>query len=35
MLNEKKVARFMLIGALCLGFLYLEKLKNESKDENA
>ncbi len=29
MLNEKKVARFMVIATLTLGFLYLEKLMNE------
>ena len=29
MLNEKKVARFMVIAGLTLTFLYLEKVKNE------
>ena len=32
MFNKKKVARFMVIGALSVAFLYLEKLENE---ENA
>ena len=36
MFNQKKLARFLFVGALCISFLYLEKLKNESiESENA
>lgn len=30
MLNEKKVARFMMIASITLGLIYLQKLINES-----
>lgn len=33
MFNQKKVARFMVVAGLTLGFLYLEKLTNNEKEE--
>ncbi len=35
MFNQKKLMRFMFIASLTLGYLYLEKLKNEADGENA
>ena len=36
MFDKKKIVRFYVIASLALGYLYLEKLKNESgESENA